>query len=173
MGGRGPAMSMGGSPPGPDLVLTPPSGSGGAWAPSSSFSRFCSRTRGSGLTGLRPFLPPCPGERAKPAPHWISQPSHMVSVKQYRMPGKGKRVEGKVSVLIKELVETGVLKKPIHHIAQTALPLGPVNPNETVALHVSVTDYYINWHLWQKDMATKQKHFGVLDMMHMLEYGYI
>ena len=38
----------GGSPPGPDLVLTPPSGSGEAWAPSSSFSRFYSRTQGSG-----------------------------------------------------------------------------------------------------------------------------
>lgn len=32
------------SPPGPDLVLTPPSGSGEAGAPSSSFSRFYSRT---------------------------------------------------------------------------------------------------------------------------------
>lgn len=38
---------QGGSPPGSDLVLTPPSGSGEAWAPSSSFSRFCSRTQGS------------------------------------------------------------------------------------------------------------------------------
>lgn len=40
---KGPGM-QGGSPPGPDLVLTPPSGSGEAWAPSSSFSRFCFRT---------------------------------------------------------------------------------------------------------------------------------
>lgn len=37
----------GGSPPGPDLVLTPPSSSEEVWAPSSSFSRFCCRTQGS------------------------------------------------------------------------------------------------------------------------------
>jgi hypothetical protein len=49
--GRG-LRVQGGSPPEPDLVLTPPSSSGEAWAPSSSFSRFCSRTRGSvGLLG--------------------------------------------------------------------------------------------------------------------------
>lgn len=48
----------GGSPPGPDLVLTPPSSSGEAWAPSSSFSRFCSRTQGSErLLGLGLFTP--------------------------------------------------------------------------------------------------------------------
>lgn len=47
---------QGGSPPGPDLVLTPPSDSGEAWAPSSSFSRFCTRTQGSErLLGLGLF----------------------------------------------------------------------------------------------------------------------
>lgn len=75
---------------------------------------------------------------------WISQPSHMVSVKQYRMLGKGKRMEGKVSVLIKELIETGVLKEPIQQLAQTALPLWPLSPNETSVPHVSVTDNYVS-----------------------------
>lgn len=74
---------------------------------------------------------------------------HVLLVKQYRMPGKGEMVEGKVSVLIKELVETGMLKKPIQQIAQTALPLRPVN-FETVAPHVSVTGNYVDWHMWQK-----------------------
>lgn len=53
---------QGGSPPGPDLMLTPPSGSGEAWAPSSSFSRFYSRTQGSGVTGLKLSSLPSQGE---------------------------------------------------------------------------------------------------------------
>lgn len=51
------------SPPGPDLVLTAPSGSGDVRAPSSSFSRFYSRTQGSGVTGLKPFLATLSGRR--------------------------------------------------------------------------------------------------------------
>lgn len=55
------------SPPGPDLVLTPPSGSREAGAPSSSFSRFYSRTQGSRVTGLRPFLVALSGRGGKQA----------------------------------------------------------------------------------------------------------
>ena len=60
----------GGSPPGPDLVLAPPSGSGEAWAPSSSFSRFCSRTQASeGLLGSGPSSLPSGGEEeSEPTP---------------------------------------------------------------------------------------------------------
>lgn len=82
----------------------------------------------------------------------------MVLVNQCRIPGKGEQVEGKVFVLIKQLVKTGVLKEPIQQIAQTVLPLGPVSPNETFVPHVLVTDNYVNWHLWQKDVAIRQWH---------------
>lgn len=74
------------------------------------------------------------------------------------MPGKRKGEDGNISVLLKELVDTEVLKEPIQQVAQTALPLGPVSPNETFAPHVSVTDNYVNWCLWQKDMASRQWH---------------
>lgn len=48
------------------LVLTPPSGSGEAWAPSSSFSRFYSRTQGSeGLLGSGPSSLPSGEEEFK------------------------------------------------------------------------------------------------------------
>lgn len=53
----------GGSPPGPDLVPAPPSSSGEVWVPSSSFSRFYSRTQGSeGLLGSGPSSLPSGGE---------------------------------------------------------------------------------------------------------------
>ena len=56
----------GGSPPGPDLLLTPPSGSGEAWAPSSSFSRFYPRTQSSeGLLGSGPSSLPSGGEEER------------------------------------------------------------------------------------------------------------
>lgn len=59
--------AQGGSPPGPDLMLTPPSGSGEAWAASSSFSRFYSRTQGSEGGYWAQALPiPSQGEASKP-----------------------------------------------------------------------------------------------------------
>lgn len=57
------SRGLGGSPPGPDLVCTPPSGSGDTGAPPSSFSRFCSRHRAQVTAG--PASPPgAAGRRA-------------------------------------------------------------------------------------------------------------
>lgn len=53
------------------LVLTPPSGSGEAWAPSSSFSRFYSRTQGSErLLGSSSSSFPLRERRASPHSCW-------------------------------------------------------------------------------------------------------
>lgn len=77
----------------------------------------------------------------------------MVSVNQCRIPGKGEWVGGKAFVLFKEPVKAGVLEAPVQQIAQTALPLQPVSPNETFVPRVSMTGNYVNWHLWQKDVT--------------------
>lgn len=68
------------------------------------------------------------------------EPSHVVSVKQYRTPGKGKNIERKISVLIKELVEIGMLKETIPQAVQTTFPLGTVSLKELFELQVSVID---------------------------------
>ena len=83
-------------------------------------------------------------------------------------------MEGKVSVLIKELVGTGVLRDPISHMIQTALPLGSASPDKTVEVCVSLTDTCVTWSLRRKDMATRHWHpWGVVNFAQMLECGSI
>lgn len=70
------------------LVLTPPSGSGEAWAPSSSFSRFYSRTQGSeGLLGSGPSSLPSGGEEEREPTQLFAWPPDSCSLRPPRQTG--------------------------------------------------------------------------------------
>lgn len=43
-------------------------------------------------------------------------------------------------------------------MVQTAIPLGPASPDDTVAVRVSVTDSCVTWSLGHKDVATRHWH---------------